>query len=195
MTPQRTPARALNDRIKELRRVPASQIQPHPENWRIHPQSQQTALQGVLEQVGIADAVLAYEPSTGELVLIDGHLRRETLGDTVVPVLVTDLNEAEARVILATHDPLADMALQDDEMMRNLLSRIEAGNDDVQNLLALLNTQAQEWSPELLEAEPPEPENSVLKGKIVIQCLQADAQAIADRIAGILVEYSDASVT
>ena len=185
MTPRRTPARALNARIKELRRVPASQIQPHPENWRIHPQSQQTALQGVIEQVGIADAVLAYEPSPGELVLIDGHLRRETLGDT----------EAEARVILATHDPLADMALQDDEMMRNLLSRIEAGNDDVQNLLALLNTQAQEWSPELLEAEPPDPENSVLKGKIVIQCLQADAQAIADRIAGILVEYSDASVT
>ena len=153
VTRQRSQARVWNDRIKELRRVPASQIQPHPENWRIHPQSQQTALQGVLEQVGIADAVLAYEPSPGELVLIDGHLRRETLGDTVVPVLVTDLSEDEARLILATHDPLAEMAVQDDQMMRDLLERIEAGNDDVDNLLEQLATDSGQWDSDIASVD------------------------------------------
>ena len=34
LTGQRAPTRALNDRIVELRRVPASELKPHPENWR-----------------------------------------------------------------------------------------------------------------------------------------------------------------
>ena len=42
--------------------------------------------------------------------LIDGHLRAETTPDAVVPVLVLDVDEAEADKILLTHDPLAAMA-------------------------------------------------------------------------------------
>ena len=194
-TEQRADARAINDRIVELRRVPANQIKPHPENWREHPREQQTALEGLIAEVGIADAVLAYEPTPGELVLIDGHLRRDTLEDTVVPVLVTDLTEDEARLMLATHDPLTEMARQNDELMRDLLEQISAEDASVQKLLEELSSQAQEWSPELLEAEPPEPENSALKGKIVVQCLQADAQAIADRISEVIADYDNASIT
>ena len=33
----------IRDRIKELRRVKASELRPHPKNWRVHPAAQQDA--------------------------------------------------------------------------------------------------------------------------------------------------------
>ena len=100
----------IRDRIKELRRVPASQLRPNPRNWRTHSEAQRNALQGVLAEVGYAGALLARELPDGSLELIDGHLRAETTPDMPVPVLVLDVNEEEAKLILATHDPLAGMA-------------------------------------------------------------------------------------
>src|SRR6266481_1132618 len=103
----------IRDRIKELRRVPASQLQPNPLNWRTHPKRQQDALRGILAEVGYADALLARETPAGGLMLIDGHLRAETTPDALVPVLILDVDEAEAAKILATLDPLAAMAQAD----------------------------------------------------------------------------------
>lgn len=100
----------IRDRIKELRRVKASELRPNPKNWRTHPAAQQDALRAVLNEVGYADAVLARECDDGTLMLIDGHLRAETTPDDLVPVLVLDVDEAEADKILLTHDPLAAMA-------------------------------------------------------------------------------------
>ena len=194
VTRQRSQARVGNDRIKELRRVPASQLQPHPENWRIHPQSQHTALQGVLEQVGIADAVLAYEPSPGELVLIDGHLRRETLGDTVVPVLVTDLTEAEARIILATHDPLAEMAVQDDELMRDLLNGLTVEDTRVQDLIDNLLEDSFEWNPDLSSVENVTPGNVALQGTITIKASQEQIPDIRQAIDQALTDFNDVTI-
>lgn len=73
----KAPAVTIRDRVVELRRVPASDLLPNPANWRRHPKAQREALQGVLEEVGFAGAVLARETSDG-LMLIDGHLRAET---------------------------------------------------------------------------------------------------------------------
>jgi hypothetical protein len=168
LTGQRAPARALNDRIVELRRVPASQLKPHPENWRVHPQAQQKALAGVIAQVGIADAVLAYEPTPGELVLIDGHLRRETLGDTVVPVLVTDLTEAEARLVLATHDPLAAMAEQDDTLLKELLQQVTTNDEAVAELLQRLEVMAGVWNSDIDAIDQLEATNKAAPGVIKI---------------------------
>ena len=80
----------IRDRIKELRRVPAKDLIPHPRNWRVHPQAQQDALRGILAEVGYADALLVRETEQG-LQLIDGHLRAETTPDQEVPVLVLDV--------------------------------------------------------------------------------------------------------
>ena len=66
----------LRDRIKELRRVKASEILPNPANWRTHPKAQQDAMRGILAEVGIADALLVRETPAG-LQLIDGHLRAD----------------------------------------------------------------------------------------------------------------------
>lgn len=126
----------IRDRIRELRRVPASELRPNPKNWRTHPEAQANALRGLLSEVGIADAVLARELEDGTLMLLDGHLRAETLGNELVPVLVLDVDEAEGDKVLATLDPLAAMAEADAVKLDAILREINTGSPDVQQLLA-----------------------------------------------------------
>lgn len=128
----------IRDRIRELRRVRASELRPNPKNWRTHSQSQQDALRGVLAEVGYADALLAREMEDGSLMLVDGHLRAETTPEQDVPVLVLDVTESEADKILATLDPLAGMAERDDEKLRALMASV-AINNEIINALANAN--------------------------------------------------------
>ena len=111
----------MNNRIKELRYVKASELAPDPRNPRRHPAAQRAALQAMLAEVGIADAVIARETPAG-LVLIDGHLRADLDPDQILPVLVTDLDEAEAGKVLATLDPLAAMADVDGDALARLIA-------------------------------------------------------------------------
>lgn len=124
----------IRDRVKELRRVKASELIPHPDNWRTHPPHQRAALQGVLDEVGYADALIAYETPAG-LQLIDGHLRAETTPDQKVPVLVVDLDEAEAKKVLATLDPLTGLAEANTEALDALVDEIETQNEAIKSLL------------------------------------------------------------
>ena len=65
--------------------------------------------------------VIARETLAG-LVLIDGHLRADLDPDQILPVLVTDLDEAEAGKVLATLDPLAAMADVDSGALARLIA-------------------------------------------------------------------------
>ena len=111
----------IKDRIKELRRVKGSDLAAHPKNWRKHPATQKQAMESVLASVGWADAVLARETPDG-LELIDGHLRSDMSPDDEIPVLILDVDEHEAEMILATHDPLAAMAQADQDGLQSLLA-------------------------------------------------------------------------
>jgi site-specific DNA-methyltransferase (adenine-specific) len=150
----------IRDRIRELRRVPASDLRPNPKNWRTHPQAQADALRGVLAEVGIADAVLARELEDGSLMLLDGHLRVETMGDQILPVLVLDVNEAEGDKVLATLDPLAAMAESDAAKLDAILREVDTGSPELQQMLADLAEDAglyQDDAKEIVEDEIPEP--------------------------------------
>ena len=46
-------------------RVRAGDLQPNPKNWREHPKAQREALQGLLAEIGYADALLARELPDG----------------------------------------------------------------------------------------------------------------------------------
>src|SRR6516164_7292005 len=132
----------IRDRIKELRRVRAGDLKPHPKNWRHHPDAQRNALRGLLAEIGYADTLLTRELPDGSLQLIDGHLRAETTPDSLVPVLVTDLSEEEAEKVLLTLDPLASMATADKEILENLLAGLKFESKDV---AAMLEAMAQEY--------------------------------------------------
>lgn len=150
----------IRDRIRELRRVPASELRPNPKNWRTHPQAQADALRGVLAEVGIADAVLARELKDGTLMLLDGHLRVETMGDQILPVLVLDVDEAEGDKVLATLDPLAAMAEADAAKLDAILRDVDTGSPELQQMLADLAEDAglyQDEAKEVVEDEVPDP--------------------------------------
>ena len=122
------------DRIREFKRVAASELIPNPKNWRTHPPEQQAALRGILEEVGYADALIVRETPKG-LEIINGHLRAETTPDEVVPVLVLDVTEAEADKLLATFDPLSAMAGTDDYMLSELIDGMDIESEQLRDLL------------------------------------------------------------
>ncbi|ANS03300.1 hypothetical protein [uncultured Mediterranean phage uvDeep-CGR2-KM19-C37] len=140
----------IRDRIKAFRRVPASSLIANPRNWRTHPKSQVAAMKGILAEVGWADASLVREVD-GKLVLIDGHLRKDVAPDAEVPVLVLDVDEAEADKILATHDPIAAMATADEERLAGLLHDMLVEDEAVQ---AMIDGLAAEHNIDLNGEEP-----------------------------------------
>lgn len=132
----------IRDRIKCLRRVPAAELLANPKNWRTHGDAQRSALLGLLQEIGYADAAIARELPDGRLELIDGHLRAETTPDQKIPVLVVDLNDAEADKLLATLDPLAGMAGTNNERLNALLREVDTSNAAIQEMLTQVATVA-----------------------------------------------------
>lgn len=128
----------IRDRIKELRRVKASELHPNPKNWRTHPKEQMDAIRGILAEVGFAGAELARELPNGSLQLIDGHARAEIAGDAEIPVLVLDVTESEANKILATFDPLGAMAAVNKQKLAELLSDLSLKNSSLNAMLSEL---------------------------------------------------------
>ena len=133
---QKLPAgNSIRDRVKELRRVPGSQLRANPKNWRKHPQEQRDALRAILNQIGFAGACLARELPDKSLELIDGHLRTEDAGDAPIPVLILDVTEQEADLLLATFDPLSSMAQTDAAQLQTLLSGLKPEGDALESML------------------------------------------------------------
>ena len=138
------------DRVKELRRVPASELRKNPRNWRTHPPAQEAALRGILAEIGFADAMIARETEDG-LELIDGHLRRDVMGDQEVPVLVLDVTEEEADQLLLTLDPLAMMAHADQDQLLELLRDNPFESNAVADMLEALVNGERDVMPDLTE--------------------------------------------
>jgi hypothetical protein len=172
----------IRDRIKEFRRVSAVELRPNPRNWRSHPPKQQDALRAVLAEVGYADALLARELPDGTLMLIDGHLRAETTPDSVVPVLVLDVDEAEADKILLTHDPLANMATISHEHLHELLDEVRT---ESAALRELFETMAAESPPPAIDPSvlPPSEVQIPESYQVVVECRdEDDQQAVFERM-------------
>jgi ParB-like chromosome segregation protein Spo0J len=172
----------IRDRIKDFRRVRADQLRPHPRNWRIHGQAQQDAMRGVLAEIGYADALIARELPDGSLQLVDGHLRAEATPDSVVPVLVLDINDDEALKLLATLDPLAAMAGADAELLAGLMADVETENQAVRAMLDQLLAE----NPTAVE-EPALPDDLVIPSsfQVVVECRDEDEQrGVFERLSG-----------
>lgn len=111
----------IRDRVKEFRRVRAGDIAPNPKNWREHPKSQRRVLSDVLEKIGYADVLITRERKDGSLELIDGHLRASLNPEQTVPVIVVDLDDAEADLLLASVDSISTLAETNTEKFNTIL--------------------------------------------------------------------------
>jgi ParB-like chromosome segregation protein Spo0J len=171
----------IRDRIKELRRVKAGRLRPHPKNWRTHPTSQRDAVRGLLAEIGYADALLARELADGSLELIDGHLRAEITPDVEVPVLIVDLDEQEAAKLLALHDPVASLAEPDPDVLADLLEHVETENEAVQTVLNQMLSSAKPWESQSPQ-EPPSEVEIPESFQVVVQCRdEAEQKTLYDR--------------
>lgn len=125
----------FRNRIKRHGTAKVEDILFNPHNWRIHPQGQQEALEGALEEVGWVQSVIINE-TTGHL--IDGHARvmlADRADEETVPAVYVELTEEEEKLVLATLDPIAALAFTDDDKLAQLLDGLEPSNTLLQELL------------------------------------------------------------
>lgn len=130
----------FRNRIAEIRTVTAAELRANPLNWRRHPQRQADALRGVLSEVGIAAPLIAYHSPQADnaLTLIDGHMRLTTGGSW--PCAILDVDDAEARLLLATFDPISALAETDASALDALLRDVQTGDAAVMAMLAQMAT-------------------------------------------------------
>ncbi|HEY7158544.1 MAG TPA: hypothetical protein VH575_31660 [Gemmataceae bacterium] len=126
----------VRNRIKRHVRVRAGDLVPHELNPRLHGEAQRAALAALYAEIGFARSLLAYELPDGRLKLIDGHLRQDMTPDMEVEVEVLDVNEAEARALLLSLDPLAQLADYDGATLDRLRALTSTSSDAVANLWA-----------------------------------------------------------
>lgn len=126
------------DRIVEVKRMRVRDIAAHGMNPKRHPTGQKDAMRGMLNEVGKADVLRAYRDESGSLKLWDGHLRQGLDLDQEWWVAITDLTEAEAKLMLVAFDPIAALAEQDTEKLEELLRDVNVGDAALQQMLATM---------------------------------------------------------
>jgi hypothetical protein len=126
----------VRNRIKTHVRVRAGELVPHELNPRTHSAAQRAALAALYAEIGFARSLLAYELPDGRLKLIDGHLRQDLAPDMEVEVEVLDVSDAEARALLLSLDPLAQLADYDRTALDRLRSLASTSSDAIANLWA-----------------------------------------------------------
>ena len=102
-----------------------AQLVPNELNWRSHPAGQRKALTEVMDRVGWVQDIIVNRRSGR---LVDGHLRLTLAlerGEAAVPVVYVDLAPDEEALVLATLDPLAELAEADGETLRALHAMLE----------------------------------------------------------------------
>jgi hypothetical protein len=122
------------NRIRAHVRVRAGDLVPHELNPRRHNDAQRAALASLYQEVGFARSLLADPLPDGRLKLIDGHLRRDLDPDMEVEVEVLDVSDAEARTLLLSLDPLAQLADYDASALDQLRQLTHTDQDALTNL-------------------------------------------------------------
>ena len=169
------------DRIIGTVRIRGDRLLAHPKNWRVHPENQREAMRGVLADLGVARSLTgvpadpaalaevralktpaerrawaeAFERGAGDVLLLDGHLRAEEIRDQSLPVELLDLDEREQAELLATFDPIGDLATMDRGKFLDLAGDFNSTNAAVQALVADLAKVDMGALPDMPPGEPP----------------------------------------
>lgn len=131
------PSRFRN-RIVGHGEVDPTQLVANPLNFRRHGAKQKSALRGSLNELGWIEEVLVNRV-TGNM--LDGHARVEEAiasHQPTVPVTYVELTEEEERAALASLDPIAAMATQDDTVLTDLLEQVDAKDQELRAFLGSL---------------------------------------------------------
>ena len=126
----------LNNRIIGHGEEAVDQLLANPLNFRLHPDNQQQALAGAIDDIGFIRSVTVNQ-RTGRVV--DGHLRvtlAARSGVESLPVEYVDLSEAEEAQALLSLDPIAAMAASDKAKLEELMASVQSDDERVQAMMA-----------------------------------------------------------
>lgn len=126
------------NRIKEYKLVDPKEIRMNPNNFRVHPDHQRQVMKGILGDVGWVEAVLI-NSITGNM--IDGHLRVEEAiknKEETVPVLYVELSEEEENTVLATLNPVGQLATENAKKLERVLGMVKTRDENVAALVKLV---------------------------------------------------------
>ena len=144
----------FRNRIVERTTMKAKDLMDNEGNWRLHPQIQKDAMTGILNEVGITDALLVYTSERwGGKVIIDGHLRKSLDEEQEWPVDITDLSDEEADKMLLAFDPLGAMALQDASKVLALQETVQTDDWGLRELFRRQKVEAENILAKLAEEE------------------------------------------
>lgn len=123
----------------------------HPQNYRIHPDSQQAPVLAALDTLGWVQRIIVNE-RTGHV--IDGHLRvllALRRNEPQIPVLYVDLDPDEEAAALASLDTITGMAQGNAYVFEQLLQGLKVSEPE---LLQFLDNLARELG--IVPGEEPE---------------------------------------
>ena len=112
------------------------QLLANPLNFRLHPDNQQQALAGAIDDIGFIRSVTVNQ-RTGRVV--DGHLRvtlAARSGVETLPAEYVDLDEAEEAQALLSLDPIAAMAASDKAKLDELMRAVQSDDERVQAMIS-----------------------------------------------------------
>jgi hypothetical protein len=168
---------AIKNRVVEIRTVKGRDLIPNPHNWRVHTTKQAEVMRALLADVGQVDVLRAIQTKDG-LMLVDGHLRADVSPDAEWQVAVLDLSPEEAKLMLATFDPVGDMAEADPAKLDALLRDIQTGNEHVAKMLDDLAQESGIVPAETAAEAPSEAQlDAALQHKIIVDCRDEQHQA------------------
>lgn len=143
-------------------REAVDQLLANPDNPKIHPETQQQALSGSIDDIGFTRSISvnvrsgeAWPPGQrGVHTMVDGHLRALILARSnvaEVDVEYVDLSPEEEAEALRILDPIAALAAHDREKTAELERRFQGGDERVR---ALLSSLAEPKAPPMPEPPP-----------------------------------------
>ncbi len=163
-------------RIVKTGKIAASQITPHPQNPRRHPQAQRDATAASFDVLGqIAPIII----NINNGYLVDGEERSWLAlaqdGDVELDVNYVDLTEEEHLLALSIFDPIGALATYDAAVLDGLLREVETNSPVLDKLLADLATDAGLYTDgEPLNNSPVEIPSQYM---ILIECPDESTQA------------------
>lgn len=111
------------------------QLLANPKNFRLHPDSQQQALAGAIDEIGFIRSVTVNKV-TG--CVVDGHLRvtiAARSGVDEIPVEYVELTDEEESKALLFIDPIAALAASDRQKLETLISSVNSDDARVTQML------------------------------------------------------------
>lgn len=119
------------NRIVGMEMADPASLLANEKNWRVHPKHQQDVMDETLDRVGFVRTVLvnlrkddSWGNRRGIPTVLDGHLRAKraiSTGQREIPITYVDLTEEEENYVLATLDPIAQLAAVDRDMLGDLI--------------------------------------------------------------------------